>query len=415
MKGKTFLLLFLIVLPIFGWAVIGVWGQVETKIYVDPAVSKASPGETFVININIANVKNLYGYQFYLKWNASLLEATSVIEGSFLNAGGAYKTFFVKKVYNDEGRIEVYCTLKGERAVAAASGSGTLATITFLVKAEGYTVLELYETELRTYDLLAIPHYVEDGYFQYFARVPKISVEPSSIINPSLPPSNTFNINISVTQAVKLYAWSLKMSWDPAILNVSKIEEGHFLNQDGTYKTIFNATINQEEGYLYASCTLESPDVSTSGNGTLAIVTFFVKAGGTTVLHIYETTLLSYDSLPFHEVRDGYFSYVLRDVAIVNVEVFPNKVKAGDSISITVMAKNKGTIAETFDVTVYYDSTPIGTQIVRNLEPGAEKILTFNWSTKGVAEGDYVIKAETSGYVVSDTRADGSVTVMAPE
>ena len=47
--------------------------------------------------------------------------------------------------------------------MAAASGSGTPAAITFLVKAEGYTVLELYETKLLTYDLLAIPHNVGEG------------------------------------------------------------------------------------------------------------------------------------------------------------------------------------------------------------------------------------------------------------
>lgn len=386
---------FLIFLSIFSWAIANTGSQVETKIYVDPTIGTANPGETFSVNIKIANVEGLYDYEFRLKWEPDLLDVTSITEGPFLNAEDTYSTFFVaKEDFPSVGHLYVVCTLMGEPRTAAASGSGTLATVEFLVEKKGFTSLRLYGTLLEDYDRNKMPHTTEDGYFQH--PFPEISINPSSIVDPSLGPGNTFNVNIVITQAEKLYSWSLNMSWDPAILNVTEIEEGPFLNQEDTYNTTFNTQIHQEEGYLYANCTLEPLDISASGDGTLAILTFFVKTGGTTVLHFYDTRLLNYDSLPFHGVKDGYFGYILRDVALVNVGVSPNKVKAGDSVSITVIAKNEGTMTENFDVAIYYNASFLGRLGISNLDPNAERTLTFSWSTKGLVEGKYGIKAVAS-------------------
>jgi len=55
-----------------------------------------------------------------------------------------------------------------------------------------------------------------------------------------------------------------------------------------------------------------------------------------------------------------------------------------------------------FDVTCYYDSTPIGTLRVYNLPPGSSKILTFAWDTTGVAPGTYVVKAKVDSSIEID-------------
>ena len=46
----------------------------ETRLYVDPPIATAAPGETFEVDINVANVEMLYAWYFLLSWNSSLLE-----------------------------------------------------------------------------------------------------------------------------------------------------------------------------------------------------------------------------------------------------------------------------------------------------------------------------------------------------
>ena len=401
----------------------------EITIYVAPLISTANQGGVFSVNITVANVLNLYAYEFRLSWEPSLLDLTSVAEGPFLNAEGTYMTIFTPRIYNTpdpfgiSGYVYVACTLLGEPATAAASGSGTLATIEFLVKEEGNTSLHLYDTKLINSLIVEISHETQDGYFQSLPP-PEIHVKPSGVVDPSLQPGNAFSINVTVIQAVGVYAWSLNMSWDPAVLNVTNVEEGSFLNQSA-YGTTFNKHILQEEGFLYANCSLfgESPDVSASGNGTLVTVSFLVEAVGSTVLDLYDTKLLGYGGgeLP-HEVQDGYFdnSGVRRDVSIVSVEASPTTVEAGDSVSITVVAGNEGDVTENFDVIVYWGDINIGTVSTSDLSPGSQKTLTFSWKTEGMVEGNHTIEAVASAVIWEantddNTYVNGYVTITPPE
>jgi hypothetical protein len=429
LRKSVFLPVFLLILTIFSWPIVNGNGQAETKIYVDPMRSTASPGNRFTIDVRIANVKGLWAYEFKLKWDPALLNAISATEGPFLSAEKTHKTFFFKTIYNEpdplgeSGYVYVSCTLMGEPATAAASGSGILATIEFLVKEEGQTSLNLSSTVLldAAPSPKDIPHITDGGVFQY--PMPEISIDPPSIVDPSLSSGETFNVSIVIAQTRKLYTWSLKMSWDPTLLNVTNIEEGSFLNRGGDYSTTFIDQIHREEGYLYANCSLiGEPDVvSASGNGTLFTVTFLIEAGGITALQLYDIRLLNYKGAELiFEAKNGYFSNAFRDVAIISVEASPNKVKAGDSLSITITIENKGMLNESFDVVVYYNDTYLGTLHISDLSIDAEKALAFKWNTKNVAEGEYEIKAVTSPMVGETNIGDNVfvyryVTVTPPE
>jgi len=432
LKAKSFLLLFLIFLPILGFGMTSVGGQEETRIYVDPPVVSAIPGETFTVNVKVADVLNLITYGFILSWEPSLLDVTSVTEGAFLSAEGTSPTSFFYVTFNEHepdpfgvsGYVKVGCTLLG-LTPPAATGDGTLATLRFLVKEEGNTSLHLSETSLVSSLYVPMAHVAEDGY-GYFQSLPpaEISIEPPIVVDASLQPSSVFSINISVIQAIEVYAWSLNMSWDPALLNVTSVEEGPFLNRSA-YDTTFNKQILQEEGRLYANCSLfgEPPEVSASGNGTLVSVNFLVEAVGSTVLELLNTRLLNYEGEGvFHVTNDGYFdnSGLRRDVSIVSVEASPTTVEAGDSVSISVVARNDGDATENFDVIVYWGDNNIGTVSTSDLSPGAQKTLTFSWKTEGMAEGNHTIKATASAVIWEantddNTYINGYVAITPPE
>jgi glucuronoarabinoxylan endo-1,4-beta-xylanase len=84
----------------------------------------------------------------------------------------------------------------------------------------------------------------------------------------------------------------------------------------------------------------------------------------------------------------------LPDVAVLSVTPSLTEITVGENVAITVVVKNNGTAAETFNVTAYYNTIAIGMQTVTNLAAGANTTLTFIWDTKGVAVGSYTIKAD---------------------
>jgi len=402
---RNLVIFFLIILPLFTMSLqIPKAAGAIAKIYVEPYANTAEPGEQFTVDVKIEGVAELWAWSFYLNWTTSLLNVTSVTEGSFLNQEGAQTTYLVKKIYNNKGYLALWDTL--QTPATSVSGSGTLATITFLVKAEGGSALDVCNTDLIKKGLWgnmeSMPHTSEDGYFAY--PMPTLYVDPPSIIGALLTPGSSFQINVSVANIEDLKAWSIYLKWTPALLNVTNISEGPFLSQGGLYSTNFTTVTYQELGYIYINSTLNGVPINTaSGNGTLATITFLVEGGGFSLLDLYNTVLL--DSLmvriPSGE-EDGYFANAVRDIAVINVEASSNTVKAGDSVSITVGVKNDGTEPETFNVTVSTPSPPSPsyafhqTKNETSLAPGASDTLTFVWDTKGVTEGEYTIMAEAS-------------------
>jgi hypothetical protein len=136
---------------------------------VTPA-SLTDPSSPFTVDIDIASVDDLYGWEFKLYYNNTILSNSTVTEGTFLSNAGS--TFF--RVLNNtdsynatHGRFWVACTLTGD--IAGASGSGTLATVTLTVDGPGgTTALELVDTKLVGYEysakkLVQMVHSTTDG------------------------------------------------------------------------------------------------------------------------------------------------------------------------------------------------------------------------------------------------------------
>lgn len=164
-KAFSFTLIFLLS-ALFLYRAMGVLGPNSptastAAIGVDPLTSRAEVGRTFMINIEISDVIDLYGWEFKLRWNSTLLEALSITEGVFLKGGG--NTFFVSKINNTVGYMLVDCSLVGD--VPGVSGNGILATAEFCVETRGECVLDLYNTKLVSSLEQPITHTTIDGYY----------------------------------------------------------------------------------------------------------------------------------------------------------------------------------------------------------------------------------------------------------
>jgi hypothetical protein len=397
-----------------------------TKIFVfDPVtqgdVSSAAVGHAFTVEIRISDVLNLVGFEFWMKWNTTLLDLVSIKEGSFLNSSGAYQSFFTAKYpgypswpYNDE--LYVIDALLAPQLSTSASGSGVLARITFEALDEGIGTLDLRDSILLQFDPFTprnIVHSTAVGYFAY--PLPRIFVEPAEVLG--ILPDESFNVTVAAVDIVRAYNWTFSLRWDESILNATDIFEEPFLSSAGT--TSFESSINQDSGVLNVNDTLTSDPLSgVSGNGVLATITFKVETRGTTDLALFDVRLYMQDgSVSPAAVESSAFTNTQRDVAITDGSLSTSSVSKGQGVDITVVVKNNGVQNETFTVRVDCGSQAIGSLTVTNIVPGATQTLNYRWDTSNVEAGIYTIKAtivETIPGEVNkadNTRNLGSVTV----
>jgi hypothetical protein len=110
-------------------------GAESTRVFLDPTGQTVSAvGDSFAVNVSVAGVSNLYGYQFKLYYDSTILNGTGQpTEGSFLKSGGGQTFFYIASFtdhYNSTyGVVWITGTLTG--SVPGVSGGGVLVTIEF--------------------------------------------------------------------------------------------------------------------------------------------------------------------------------------------------------------------------------------------------------------------------------------------
>lgn len=144
----------------------------STTIAIYPDQLEVDVGDSYIINVTVADVTDLYMWVFMLRWNNSILELESIAEGPFLKQGGA--TFFTTipsaiDDINAAGRIdEATCAIVDPGGVGV-NGGGVLATLNFTALVVGTSAIELLPptgeeaTVLINSNDEEIPHAETDG------------------------------------------------------------------------------------------------------------------------------------------------------------------------------------------------------------------------------------------------------------
>lgn len=125
------------------------------------APSPAVVGSPVAVDVLIAGVADLFGYQFSLAFNPLVLQATGGTEGAFLPSAGA--TIFDGGVINNAlGTVTLaFGTLTG--LVPGATGGGVLARINFNTIATGSSALTFSDVVLIDSNLLTLTAQVNNG------------------------------------------------------------------------------------------------------------------------------------------------------------------------------------------------------------------------------------------------------------
>jgi len=162
------------------------------QLVVNPATQTVEMGSSFAVNIDIANVSDLYGHEIKLSYNTTVLDCLQVIKGPFLTS--AWPTLFTAKTDEPGGIISISDALMAN--LTGVNGSGTLATITFNATATGKTALHLFDTQLANSWHQPIGHTAFDGTVEV-TRIHDIAI--TNVTTSKTVVGQGFNITIHVT------------------------------------------------------------------------------------------------------------------------------------------------------------------------------------------------------------------------
>lgn len=99
------------------------------------------------------------------------------------------------------------------------------------------------------------------------------------------------------------------------------------------------------------------------------------------------------DDIPITTYDGTYTFGNTHDIAVIDITISETSILINSSMFINVTVKNEGTVSETFNVTVYVNTTVVDTFTDAILVPGNFTTLSFAWNTTGFALGNYTISA----------------------
>jgi hypothetical protein len=110
------------------------------------------------------------------------------------------------------------------------------------------------------------------------------------------------------------------------------------------------------------------------------------------------------------------FELMPRDIAVTNVTLSKTAIGQGYLMNVTVTVENQGYSDETFNLTLYANTTLIHTLFDVTLANGNSTILQYAWNTTGFVKGNYTISAcswpfHGEANILNNNCTDGSVLI----
>ncbi len=114
------------------------------------------------------------------------------------------------------------------------------------------------------------------GCSKFFPTIPAASQKAGVLYldpaNLNVSSNETFTAELKVGAIKDLKGYSVTLSYDPDLITPEEITEGDFFSSSG--ETFFYQDINPEEGTILIDCAILGRNLSVSGEGTLATVSF---------------------------------------------------------------------------------------------------------------------------------------------
>jgi len=376
----------------------------DTKIAVEPQELSGMVETHITANITVYNVVDLYGIEFNLTWNPEILTLTKV----------HYQVPWSNKheVKNETGPGYYTLAVSGMYPATAYTGNYTFVNMEFTITKIGLTPIKFQYSKFGDIKSKPIPHAKFGSTFSNIRT--KIGFNPSVIADVSLTPGKSFAVNLTITEAVNLTDFNIRISY-PEILNFSSIT----FNE--AYLIDYNFTSDPITKMLDVTGSFSE---ESTGNFSVAVIEFQVVGFGSEKIIIVESasslkdgegTLLLFKTSPckfinWRNVRITFFD-------LASSVRLGNKFAIGEPVTVSVEVENIGVIAENVSLVVKYEGNVTtngnSTIVCKNIynetlylekfeSQNSSKLVTFVWNTTDLEAGVYHVTVNATIEIDND-------------
>jgi len=375
---------------------------VPSSTYVIKALADVVPGETIIWN-NIyvdstVNIKPTYDLSVSVEAPLHLVAGeSSILKATVCNVG--WKSI--------ETNVELQLLIDGNIVnntvlVGLDVGSSLAITYSWIPTNEGTYTVKAYAPPVPGEEV-TVNNVATKTVAVAPAKLPTVQVEPwrdYALVGEFV------RVFIHVYDVKDLYAWQIKLHYDPKVLEFRTI----WLPDDHVFagKHYTTPLPKLGENSVIYGASLTGAQSTFDGGGILCVIDFKAKATGCSSLQLddADTYLLNstLNEISVKIVNSGAWAYG-DTIQITSLKTSRTKVYVGWKIEVNVTVRNNGYIHQTFSVTAYFASEVKATQEVYNLPPGEEATLIFYMDTSPLTPYvDYAIWAEAT-VVIGETWA----------
>jgi hypothetical protein len=229
---------------------------IATKVSVNPSVVEKHPadiGSTFEVNVTVQNVTDLFGFDFNLTWDNSLITLTGVNYESSLDTIWGPSNWIMIKNETGPGWYKLV-------ALSTASGfsdpeARPLAKLTFHVERcrnwEEETAIRFAVMKLSNSDSNPILASVVNGVYRMAAERPTIQLKPNITICRKY--DERFSLSINIISALDVKDFTFEINCNTTLLD--------YVDGSDTWSGLGAGTItfNETLGTLHGNVTFSTP------------------------------------------------------------------------------------------------------------------------------------------------------------
>jgi hypothetical protein len=207
------------------------WGNEETEIIAKLAVTptlvernSSDIGSPFSLNVTIQNVTDVFGFDYNLTWDSSLLTIENVDFKTALDAIWGLDNWFVASNHTGPGyyKLAVVSTLNGFNGTEAV----TLTILTFrsedpLTNFMRNTSLHFGTHKLSDSKGQPMDHIIEDGIYSIVGKKPTLQFSPSAKTCRAY--GESFLVKVNISDAFNLTGFKFEIDFNTTLLDYSSI------------------------------------------------------------------------------------------------------------------------------------------------------------------------------------------------
>ena len=326
--------------------------QAQDGVTVSVGDYQVSRGDVFTVTVEIEDAEDIAAYLVEIGFDPDVVEVQSVTVGDFL---GADPWQAVAGFDNDAGTVSAQVALEPPYAEGGVDGDGVLAEIEMEAVGRGVSALAFARAQLQDGDGTIVDPTMDPGEVVSKAAMEVAPAHPEEAVA-----LGTFTEMVMIRGAADMagYDFTLRSS-NPAVVAITEVELGPFLEDNSTLEAQFDATVAADGSQATVQVAGTPPGVDpvagADGDGVIAIVHLNALTVGEAELTLEDR--LVYDTAAVTEVPEALNGLVYVSDITVSVKPEETLVFVGMEFDVDIHVDDGAEGLEGYRFTFAYDPT----------------------------------------------------------